>query len=113
MIGLQRSTVSPCSSSIRRSTPWVLGCAGPMLRIIVWSSSGSSGRSPSWAASASLIRSTAPSSRISSLAVTSERGLSSWDSSAVWRTIASCDSVCVTSRHELASLNCTGIEPTS
>ena len=40
MIGLQRSTVSPCSSSISRSTPWVLGCAGPMLMIIVWSSSG-------------------------------------------------------------------------
>ena len=47
MIGLQRSTVSPCSSSISRSTPWVLGCCGPMLMIIVWSSSGSSGRSPS------------------------------------------------------------------
>ena len=75
MIGLQRSTVSPCSSSISRSTPCVLGCWGPMLRIIVWSSSGSSGRSPSMAASASLIRSTEPISRNSSRAVTSERGL--------------------------------------
>ena len=41
MIGLQRSTVSPCSSSMSRSTPCVLGCCGPMLMIIVWSSSGS------------------------------------------------------------------------
>ena len=53
MIGLQRSTVSPYNSSMRRSTPWVLGCCGPMLMIIVWSSSGSSGRSPRSAASAS------------------------------------------------------------
>ena len=85
MIGLHRSTVSPCISSISRSTPCVLGWAGPMLRIIVWSSSGSSGRSPSCAASASLMRSTAPTSRSSSWAVTSERGLSSCDSSDVWR----------------------------
>src|ERR671919_1925 len=47
MTGLQRSTVSPCSSNMSRNTPCVLGCCGPMLRIIVWSSSGSSGRS--WA----------------------------------------------------------------
>src|SRR3954467_1000625 len=38
MTGLQRSTVSPSSSSMRRSTPWVLGCCGPMLMIIVSSS---------------------------------------------------------------------------
>ena len=39
-MGLVRSTVSPSSSSMRRSTPWVLGCCGPMLMIIVWSSDG-------------------------------------------------------------------------
>src|SRR4051794_15975757 len=76
MIGLQRSTVSPRSSSIRRSTPWVLGCAGPMLMTIVWSSSGAAGISPSLAASASLIRSTEPTSRSNSRAVSSLRGLS-------------------------------------
>src|SRR6478736_2011807 len=76
MIGLQRSTVSPCSSSISRSTPWVLGCAGPMLMTIVWSSSGAAGMSPSLAASASLMRRTAPTSRSSSRAVSSLRGLS-------------------------------------
>ena len=29
MIGLVRSTVSPSSSNMRRSTPWVDGCWGP------------------------------------------------------------------------------------
>ena len=43
MIGLHRSTVSPWSSSINRSTPCVDGCCGPMLMIMVWSSSASSG----------------------------------------------------------------------
>ena len=67
MIGLQRSTVSPCSSSISRSTPWVLGCCGPMLMIIVWSLVRVElAMSPSSAASASLMRSTAPTSRSSS-----------------------------------------------
>ena len=41
MTGLVRSTVSPSSSSISRSTPWVEGCWGPMLMIMV-SSSGCS-----------------------------------------------------------------------
>ena len=35
MTGFDRRTVSPCSSTIIRSTPWVEGCCGPMLRIIV------------------------------------------------------------------------------
>ena len=74
MIGLQRSTVSPWSSSINRSTPCVDGCCGPMLMIMVCSSSASSGISGSAAASASLMRSTAPISRISSRAGTCERG---------------------------------------
>ena len=59
MTGLQRSTVSPWSSIITRSTPWVLGCWGPMLMIMVSSpvgtSSTSSGR---WG-----MRSTEPGSR--------------------------------------------------
>ena len=33
--GLHRMTVSPSSSKSRRSTPWVEGCCGPMLMIIV------------------------------------------------------------------------------
>ncbi len=40
MTGLARSTVSPSSSIMMRSTPWVDGCCGPMLRIIVSSMSG-------------------------------------------------------------------------
>jgi hypothetical protein len=31
MCGMQRITVSPSSSSTRRSTPCVAGCCGPML----------------------------------------------------------------------------------
>src|SRR5690242_18680807 len=31
MIGLQATTTSPSSSNSTRSTPWVLGCCGPML----------------------------------------------------------------------------------
>ena len=38
MIGFVLSTVSPSSSIISRSTPWVDGCWGPMLMIIVSSS---------------------------------------------------------------------------
>ena len=40
MTGLARSTVSPSSSIMIRSTPWVDGCCGPMLMIIVSSSLG-------------------------------------------------------------------------
>src|SRR5450432_2638255 len=35
MVGAAESTVSPSSSSTRRSTPCVLGCCGPMLTVIV------------------------------------------------------------------------------
>src|SRR5262245_48982049 len=35
MVGAHESTVSPSSSSTRRSTPCVLGCCGPMLTVIV------------------------------------------------------------------------------
>ena len=58
MIGLERMTCSPASSSMSRSTPCVEGCWGPMLMIIV--SSFSSARcSPCWAASTSDMRRTA------------------------------------------------------
>ena len=73
-MGLQRSTVSPWSSSMRRSTPCVLGCWGPMLMIIVWSSDGSTTRCASAATSASLMRSTEPTSRSSSSGPSSLRG---------------------------------------
>ena len=92
MMGLERSTVSPCSSSMSRSTPWVLGCWGPMLMIMV-SSSGTSS-SPSsvastagaagCAASASDRRSTAPTSIIRSTASVTWRLVSSWPPSEVW-----------------------------
>ena len=43
MCGMQRTTVSPSSSSTRRSTPCVAGCCGPMLiSMCSPSSSGSS-----------------------------------------------------------------------
>src|SRR5215218_3526305 len=35
MVGDADRTVSPSSSSTSRSTPWVLGCCGPMLTVIV------------------------------------------------------------------------------
>src|SRR2546428_111449 len=35
IVGAAESTVSPSSSSTRRSTPCVLGCCGPMLTVIV------------------------------------------------------------------------------
>ena len=63
MTGLHLRIASPSISSINRSTPWVEGWAGPMLRIIRWSAmspvGGSSGLPASTAASASLMRSTA------------------------------------------------------
>src|SRR5687768_687340 len=64
MMGFDRSTCSPWSSSINRSTPWVLGCWGPMLMIIVWSSPATS-CSPMAAASVSDRRKTQWRSRIS------------------------------------------------
>src|SRR5437868_2598523 len=35
IVGAQERTVSPSSSSTRRSTPCVLGCCGPMLMVMV------------------------------------------------------------------------------
>src|SRR5258708_29110724 len=35
MIGFALTIVSPSSSSTTRSTPWVEGCCGPMLSVIV------------------------------------------------------------------------------
>jgi hypothetical protein len=84
-----------------------------MLRIIVWSSVGSS--SPRLATSASDIRSTEPTSRIISAAPAPLRGVSSCDPSEV-RLVASVESVVTASTpHHLAfctPLNCTGITPT-
>ena len=87
MIGLVRRIVSPSSSSMRRSTPWVLGCCGPMLMIIVWSSDGPSPTRS--AASASDMRSVAPSSRSSSSALADCRSVISWEPS--WVSIPAVD----------------------
>src|SRR6266545_8412676 len=62
MTGLDRTTVSPSSSSMMRSTPWVDGCCGPMLMIMVCSSAGTSG---GFCDSASEMRSTESASRSS------------------------------------------------
>src|SRR5438270_8743690 len=42
MSGIMRTMVSPSISSSRRNTPCVEGCCGPMFRIMVLSSVGSS-----------------------------------------------------------------------
>src|SRR4029453_233602 len=105
MTGLLRSTVSPSSSSMSRSTPCVDGCCGPMLRIIVWSSEGSS--SAIAATSASDIRRTAPTSRISSAAPAPWRGASSWDPSDV-RMAASVEAVVTASPGVLHALELHG-----
>ena len=78
MTGLVRSTVSPSSSSINRSTPWVEGCWGPMLMIMVSSSDRSTSMSEGSTATPSGSRSTAPTSRRSSPGSVAERRLSSW-----------------------------------
>src|SRR5947207_9993067 len=78
MIGLQRRTVSPSSSSMRRSTPWVLGCGGPMLMIIVSSSETSTSTSV-----CDTPRRTAPCSRARALSPVSLRGLISCAPSSV------------------------------
>src|SRR5690606_29488635 len=70
--GLLRRTVSPSSSSMSRSTPCVDGCWGPMLMIMV--SSSDAVVSARAATSASDIRRTDPTSRISSPAVAPLRG---------------------------------------
>ncbi len=77
MIGLVRNTVSPSSSSMSRSTPWVEGCCGPMLMIIVWSSRRSMSMSPGSTKPPSGRRSTAPTSLRSSSAFVTPRGASS------------------------------------
>src|SRR5207244_3375215 len=77
MTGLVRSTVSPSSSIMRRSTPWVLGCCGPMLMIMRLSSTAST--------STSAVRSTAPTSRASSAAGVAARDRISWAPSSVSR----------------------------
>src|SRR5690349_9804514 len=78
MIGLQRTTSSPFSSSIRRSTPCVLGCCGPMLMIMVWSLPGSIASMGRAAASASDRRRTLPTSHRSSATGIWLRGRISW-----------------------------------
>src|SRR5438270_8218349 len=78
MIGLVRRTVSPSSSSMRRSTPWVLGCCGPMLMIMVWSSVSSTSTS-SWETP----RRTAPCSRARTSSLVWLRSLISWAPSSV------------------------------
>src|SRR3954470_20091404 len=78
MIGFVRRTVSPWSSSMRRSTPWVLGCCGPMLMIMVSSSLTSTSTS-----SCDTPRSTAPCSRARTASPVSLRGLISWAPSSV------------------------------
>src|SRR5947199_9076207 len=79
MIGLHRSTVAPSSSSMSRGTPWVLGCCGPMLMIIVWSSVISTSTSSLTDAP----RRTAPRSSALTAELVSRRGLSSWEPSSV------------------------------
>ena len=66
---------------MRRSTPWVLGCCGPMLMIIVWSSDGPPLTSS--ATSASERRNVAPSSRSSCSAPSELREVISWAPSEV------------------------------
>ena len=88
MIGLVRSTVSPSSSSIRRSTPWVDGCCGPMLMIIVSSSRRSMSMSSGLMKLPSGSRRTAPTSRRSSLLPVVPRGSSSCAPSEVSATSA-------------------------
>ena len=66
MMGLERSTVSPSSSIMMRSTPWVEGCCGPMLMIIVSSSPNSTSMSPGSSAGPSGRRERVPCSIASS-----------------------------------------------
>ena len=83
MTGFDRRTVSPCSSTIIRSTPWVEGCCGPMLRIIV--SPAPKAASPASGSRVLLSgnRSTPPCSMRSSTWLVSSNGASSWDPSSV------------------------------
>src|SRR5580704_13365379 len=94
MIGFVRSTVSPSSSIISRSTPCVDGCWGPMLMIIVSSPDTSMSRFPSDGAELSGNRRTAPTSRRGSGAGVCARSASSWGPSAVSATRRSCSVVC-------------------
>src|SRR5207244_2814218 len=78
MTGLLRRTVSPSSSIMSRSTPWVDGCWGPMLMIIVSSGLTSMLRSPGSRVTPSGSRSTAPCSSSSSADSVALRGAISW-----------------------------------
>ena len=69
MTGFERSTVSPSSSSMIRSTPWVDGCWGPRLRIIVSSSPKRASSAPGSRTALSGSRSTPPCSISSSTAL--------------------------------------------
>src|SRR2546430_6904547 len=83
MMGLVRRTVSPSSSIMRRSTPWVDGCWGPMLMIMVSSGLTSTLKSPGSTVTPSGRRSTAPCSRSSSADSVALRGAISWTPSEV------------------------------
>src|SRR4051794_17190512 len=83
MTGLVRSTVSPSSSSMRRSTPWVDGCWGPMLMIMVSSSETSMSMSPASTVAPSGRRRTPSSNASSRGSLTSRRCCSSWSVSDV------------------------------
>ncbi len=63
MTGLDRSTVSPSISTMTRSTPWVDGCDGPRLRIMLSSSGVSTSRSSALSSTPSGRRSTDPDSQ--------------------------------------------------
>ena len=78
MMGLVRTTVSPSSSIMRRSTPWVDGCWGPKLRIMESSPAGSRSMSDEPGTWLSGRRSTAPTSRPSSSGAVRSRRISSW-----------------------------------
>ena len=79
MIGLARSTVSPSSSIMIRRTPWVDGCWGPMLMIMVSSSPTSMSMSPvSRVVAPSGRRRAAPSSMRRSAACVPSRESISW-----------------------------------
>src|SRR5438445_3550590 len=83
MTGLVRRTVSPSSSIMRRSTPWVDGCWGPMLMIMVSSGLTSTLKSLGSTVTPSGRRSTAPCSRSSSVDSVALRGAISWAPSEV------------------------------
>src|SRR3954452_16734232 len=98
MTGLVRRTVSPSSSSMSRNTPWVDGCCGPMLMIMVSSSDTSVSMSSGSTATPSGRRRTPSSNETPRGSRTPRRSVSSWSPSAV--SSASCRSlwICVMTR---------------